>query len=203
LNIERLPPPLLFSLVCLCGCVRGRDNFIMASHMLQPVQISLSPNTIGWRITRSSLLCLSIACHHRPPCHAPRCWQLTAVDPIRTTYLCRCAWLWRRSPPVATPTSRPVQAFPSSIFRDKNRRDIGKSQSKWTANDGNAWRTASSARSSGPSHGGLATAVRQAMGSVVSSPGGRQAPVITHPGQARTSHPPSTTPPGAGGARRG
>jgi hypothetical protein len=27
----------------------------------------------------------------------------------------------------------PVQAFPPSIFIDKNRRDIGKSQSKWTA----------------------------------------------------------------------
>jgi hypothetical protein len=27
----------------------------------------------------------------------------------------------------------PVQAFPSSIFRDKNRCGTGKSQSKWTA----------------------------------------------------------------------
>jgi hypothetical protein len=35
----------------------------------------------------------------------------------------------------------PVQAFPSSIFRDKNRCDIGKAQSTWTAKDGNAWRT--------------------------------------------------------------
>jgi hypothetical protein len=35
----------------------------------------------------------------------------------------------------------PVQAFPFSMFRDKNRCDIGKSQSKWTAKGGNAWRT--------------------------------------------------------------
>jgi hypothetical protein len=27
----------------------------------------------------------------------------------------------------------PAQTFPPSTFRDKNRRDIGKSQSKWTA----------------------------------------------------------------------
>jgi hypothetical protein len=38
-------------------------------------------------------------------------------------------------------TTPPVRAFPSSIFRDKNRCDVGKSQPQWTAKDGNAWRT--------------------------------------------------------------
>jgi hypothetical protein len=42
----------------------------------------------------------------------------------------------------------PAQAFPSSIFRDKNRCDIGKSQPNWTAKDGNAWRTPPLARRS-------------------------------------------------------
>jgi hypothetical protein len=38
--------------------------------------------------------------------------------------------------------SGPVEAFPSiSIFRGENRCDIGKSRSKWTAEDGNAWHT--------------------------------------------------------------
>jgi hypothetical protein len=42
-----------------------------------------------------------------------------------------------------TPCVRfPVQAFPPSISRGKNRCDIGKSQSKWIAKVGNAaWRT--------------------------------------------------------------
>jgi hypothetical protein len=41
------------------------------------------------------------------------------------------------------PRRQPVQAFPSSVFRDKTRCDIGKSQPKWTAKDGNAaWHTA-------------------------------------------------------------
>eukprot|EP01047_Picozoa_sp_COSAG01_P006221 COSAG01_NODE_225_length_21277_cov_71.340023_4_plen_98_part_00 len=40
--------------------------------------------------------------------------------------------------------SPPAQASPPSIFRDKNRCDIGKSQSKWTAEVGNTWRTARS-----------------------------------------------------------
>jgi hypothetical protein len=41
---------------------------------------------------------------------------------------------------------QPVQAFPSSIFHGKNRCDIGKSQSKWTAKDVDAWRTRSPER---------------------------------------------------------
>jgi hypothetical protein len=40
----------------------------------------------------------------------------------------------------------PARAFPSSIFRDKNRCDVGKSQSKRIAKDGNAWHTARATR---------------------------------------------------------
>jgi hypothetical protein len=43
------------------------------------------------------------------------------------------------SPPGQPPP--PVQAFPSSIFSDKKRCDIGKSQSKDTAKVGHAWRS--------------------------------------------------------------
>jgi hypothetical protein len=50
------------------------------------------------------------------------------------------AWRGRRHPPHPS-AQAPGQAFPSSIFRDKNRCDIGKSQPKWTAKDGKAWHT--------------------------------------------------------------
>jgi hypothetical protein len=50
------------------------------------------------------------------------------------------AWRGRRHPPRPS-AQAPGQAFPSSIFRDKNRCDIGKSQPKWTAKDGKAWHT--------------------------------------------------------------
>jgi hypothetical protein len=48
----------------------------------------------------------------------------------------------RYATPPPPPRRRPVQAFPPSIFLDKNRRDIGDSQSKWNhIVDGNARRT--------------------------------------------------------------
>jgi hypothetical protein len=56
--------------------------------------------------------------------------------------LCTHSWLRRWLVPLvcivptplaaAPPARAPARAFPSSIFRDKNRRGIGESQSKWT-----------------------------------------------------------------------
>eukprot|EP01049_Picozoa_sp_SAG25_P009353 SAG25_NODE_919_length_4769_cov_1.695289_8_plen_126_part_00 len=60
-----------------CGCVRGRDNFIMASHMLQPVQISLSPNTIHWLAYHKIVSALSVDCMP-PSATMPRSTVLAA-----------------------------------------------------------------------------------------------------------------------------
>jgi hypothetical protein len=47
-------------------------------------------------------------------------------------------WEWPHPAASCFPGSRrPARPFPSSIFLDKNRRDIGKSQSTWTAKNGN------------------------------------------------------------------
>jgi hypothetical protein len=47
------------------------------------------------------------------------------------------------------PRHLPGRFHPRYLFRDKNRCDTGKTQSKWTAKDGNAWRTNANSRPTG------------------------------------------------------
>jgi hypothetical protein len=78
------------------------------------------------------------AWHARTPRSAQ---EPSEPTPQRRSASVRSAERARLRSSAPTNASTPAQAFSILNFRDKNRCGMGKSQPKWTAKDGNAWRT--------------------------------------------------------------